>query len=366
MREVDYVVVGGGLTGSVIARMLADKGRDVIVLDRRNHAGGNVHDHVHESGIRIHTYGPHYFRTSSDRIWEFVNRFASFNTYRAIVKSLVDEAHENWPIAASYIRRAIGENWVPEFRGQPTNFEEAALSLMPRSVYERFVKEYNEKQWGVPARELSAGLCKRFDVRENDDPHLTPRATYQGIPSDGYAAMMNRMLEGIEVILNCDYTDCRNDFRARRMLVFTGPIDQYFAFDLGRLAYRGQQRVHRYFRDASVIQPCGQVNNPSHAGGRHIRTLEWKHMMPASQRALITGTVLTEETPYSPTDVAAYEYPFPDEKNDRLYRRYRERAESLSSVLICGRLGEYRYIDMDQAIARAMILADRILQHNKP
>jgi len=360
--SADYLVVGSGLTGSVIARALHEAGREVVMLDRRTHAGGNVHDHAHPSGIRIHTYGPHYFRTGSDRIWEFVNRFAEFATYEAALKSDVRGELANWPIAASYIARRVGLDWQPEFVGQLTNFEEAALSLMPRAIYEDFVKEYNEKQWGVPARQLAADLCKRFDVREDDEPRLKPNAAHQGIPLHGYTAMMAAMHDGIPVVLNCDYLKEPGRFTARKMLIFTGPIDEFFGFDLGRLVYRGQQRQHTYLPDVDFAQPCGQVNNPTHVGGPHIRTLEWKHMMPREFAQRITGTVLTTETPHTPTDPSGYEYPFPDADNAALYQRYRERADAMDGVLICGRLGEYRYYDMDQAIGRAMVLAERLLE----
>jgi UDP-galactopyranose mutase len=357
---VDYLVVGSGLTGVVIARKLADAGREVLVVERRSHVGGNVHDHVHPSGVRIHTYGPHYFRTSSDEIWEFVNRFSSFYKYEAVLKSYVDGRYENWPIAASYIRRTVGENWKPEFTGTPRNFEEASLALMPRLVYEKFVKGYTEKQWGVPASSLCASLVKRFDVRNDDEPRLV-RHKYQGIPSDGYAAFMQNMLAGIPTIVNFDYLKHRDMIRPRRLLIFTGPIDEFFGFDLGRLSYRGQQRQHTYLPDVKFAQPCGQVNNPDPANGYHIRTLEWKHMMPKQYAERIEGTVLTWETPYGPTDPNHYEYPLPDGANARLYQQYRARAGALHNVLICGRLGEYRYYDMDQAIGRAMVLANRIL-----
>jgi UDP-galactopyranose mutase len=358
---VDYLVVGSGLTGSVIARALADKGREVAVVDRRSHGGGNVHDHAHPSGIRIHTYGPHYFRTSSDRIWEFANRFAPFYEYQASVMSLVDGQLEHWPIAASYIRRKIGQAWHPEFLGTPTNFEEAALSLMPRMVYEKFVKPYNEKQWGVPAAALSAELCTRFDVRLNDEPRLTPHARYQGIPVPGYAEWMGRMIEGLPLYLNFDYLDRREEITARRMLIFTGPIDAYFDYDLGKLPYRGQQRRHTYLSDAEFAQQFGQINNPQHEGGSHIRTLEWKRMMEPSAAATVRGTVLTTETPQAAADVNNYEYPLPTAGSAALYRRYRQRADALPNVLICGRLGEYRYFDMDQAIGRAMMFAEKLL-----
>jgi UDP-galactopyranose mutase len=360
--RIDYLIVGSGLTGAVIARSLADAGREVLVVDRRPHMGGNVHDHAHPSGIRIHTYGPHYFRTSSERVWEFATRFAAFYEYEAALLSRVDGEFAQWPIAGSYIRKLVGANWTPEFTGKPGNFEEAALAIMPRRVYELFVKEYNEKQWGVPARALCARLCGRFDVRHDDEPRLKPHAKYQGIPEPGYAEWTRRMLDGIPVLLNYDYLRRRGELTPRKALVFTGPIDEFFGFDLGKLTYRGQQRKHLYDPEvAGFAQPCGQVNNPTHAGGAHIRTLEWKYMMRPDLAARINGTVLTTETPFTPNDPTDYEYPFPDDRNDALYRQYRRRADALGKVLICGRLGEYRYYDMDQAIGRAMALADTLL-----
>jgi len=357
--ETDFLIVGSGLTGAVIARTLVDAGRRVQVVDRRSHAGGNVHDHRHASGVRIHTYGPHYFRTNDEGLWAFVNRFSSFYPYEAALKSWVDGRYENWPIAGSYIRRTVGEGWRPEFVGKPTNFEEAALALMPRLIYEKFVKGYSEKQWGVPARSLSADLVKRFDVRQDDEPRLM-RHKYQGIPARGYAGLMTAMLDGIPLTLGCDYLRHRNDWQVKCATVFTGPIDEYFGFDLGRLAYRGQRRVHEYREDVDWVQPCGQVNNPDVGNGPHIRTLEWKHMMPREEAAAIRGTVLTREVTVTPQDPNDFEYPFPDEANARLYRAYRERADAVPGLLVCGRLGEYRYYDMDQAIARAQMLARRL------
>jgi UDP-galactopyranose mutase len=364
MSTVDYLIVGSGLTGAVIARTLADAGREVLVVDRRPHLGGNVHDHSHPSGIRIHTYGPHYFRTSSEEIWALVTRFARFYPYEACLQSLVDDRAENWPIAASYIRRAIGEQWQPEFRGEPANFEEASLAMMPRLIYEKFVKGYTEKQWGVAATSLSPALARRFDVRADDEPRLV-RHKYQGIPVEGYTGLMQNMLAGIRVLLNHDYLQHRDAFRPRKLLVFTGPIDEFFDFDLGRLAYRGQRREHSYLPGVEFAQPCGQLNNPDPACGAHIRTLEWKHMMQSEYRTQLRGTVLTRETPFTPTDTNQYEYPFPDDANARLYQRYRARAAAIPKLLICGRLGEYRYYDMDQAIGRALTLAERILDSSK-
>ena len=357
--HTEYLIIGSGLTGAVIARTLHDAGCKVLIVERRHHVGGNVHDHWHPSGIRIHTYGPHYFRTSSDRIWDFVRRFSNFYPYEAALQTEVDGRHENWPIAASYIQRAIGTSWKPEFTGAPTNFEEASLAMMPRMIYEKFVKGYSEKQWGVPASKLSATLAGRFDVRLDDEPRLKLHR-YQGIPTDGYAVFMERMVRGIPVLLNTDFRTVRAALTPAMMTIYTGPIDEYFDHEFGKLHYRGQQRAHTYYPDKEFVQPCGQVNNPGDAGP-HIRTLEWKHMMPNEYRARIRGTVLTTEVTVTPSDPNEYEYPFPDSANQTLYRRYRDRAGKEPRLLICGRLGEYRYFDMDQAIARAQMLADRII-----
>ncbi|MBZ5705184.1 MAG: NAD(P)-binding protein [Acidobacteriia bacterium] len=358
--RADYVIVGSGLTGGTIARFLADAGRDVIVLERRAHLGGNVHDHKHPSGVRIHTYGPHYFRTGSEEIWEFVNRFASFYKYEAVVKSQVDGQIENWPIAASYIRRSVGKDWKPSFTGTPANFEEASLAMMPELVYRKFVKGYSEKQWGVNATELSADLARRFDVREDDEPRLM-RHKYQGIPREGYAEFTKNILSGIPVVLHFDYLKHRDRIKARKLLVFTGPIDEFFGYDMGRLRYRGQRREHSYLPGHDLVQPCGQVNNPDPSNGPYIRTLEWKHMMPPEEIPNIKGTVLTREYTYSPENPNHQEYPFPDRQNQELYQQYRARAEAIPGLLVCGRLGEYRYYDMDQAIGRAMMLARQLL-----
>ena len=312
----------------------------------------------------MHTYGPHYFRTNDDHLWAFVNRFDQFYKYEPALKSWVDGSYENWPISGSYIRRVVGEKWEPEFNGQPKNFEEASLAMMPRIIFEKFVKGYNEKQWGVPAHTLSSSLARRFDVREDDEPRLM-RHKHQGIPQHGYTEFMRRMMEGIPAILNCDFLKERDAFKPVRQIVFTGPIDEYFGCDLGRLKYRGQKRTHEYLAGVKFAQPCGQVNNPDPANGPHIRTLEWKHMMLRESTEHVRGTVLTREVTVTPEDPNDFEYPFPDETNARLYAKYRERAKALPNLLVCGRLGEYRYYDMDQAIARAFLLAERILNGQK-
>jgi UDP-galactopyranose mutase len=226
-------------------------------------------------------------------------------------------------------------------------------------VYEKFVQGYTAKQWGVDPCSLAANLAGRFDVRRDGDFRLKA-SRYQGIPRGGYGAFMTRMFDGIPVLTGVDYLKNRDQFEARRHTFFTGPIDEYFGFDLGRLAYRAQRRRHTHLSEVTWHQPAPQVNHPDPAVPA-IRTLEWKHMMEPELRETLKGTVITTETPYSPTEPGEYEYPFPDAANQRLYARYRERADALDRLVMCGRLGEYRYYDMDQATGRAMTLARRVL-----
>lgn len=357
----DYLVVGSGLTGATIARHLVDGGYRVQVVDRRSYIGETLADRVHESGIIVGLHGPHFFRTDSESVWRFVNRFGAFHTYRAIVRTQIDGRLENWPIAEGYIRRTLGKAWKPDFTGMAMNFEEAALAMMPRAIYDRFIKGYTEKQWGVPANTLSSQLCRRLDVRANDDPYLTPHATFQGIPTAGYSAWLTRMLEGVRVDLNINYLSDRRAFRPRNLTIYTGPIDEYFNFSLGRLSYRGHQRTTKHLVNDRRVLPCAQVNHPDLADGQKVRTIEWKHLMRRDLAGNVRGTVVTEEVPFAATNPMDFECPVPDETNEDLYMDYSRLAQQESSVLFCGRLGEYQYYDMDQEISRAAGFARKIL-----
>ena len=362
--RADYIIVGSGITGATIARRLVDAGRDVLVLERRGHLGGNVHDYLHPSGIRIHTYGPHYFRTNAAKLWEFANKFSEFYPYKAMVRSWVDGRHEVWPVNESYLLSMVGPDWTPEHVEAPSNFEEACLAMMPRQVYDKFVRGYTQKQWGVHPASLGSELAGRFDVRKDHELFFS-KHTYQGIPRHGYATFMNNLLKGVPRILDVDYLRHRESFRHRRKLIFTGPIDEFFGLEFGRLKYRAQKRVHSFDRDNATVQPVGQVNNPALDNGAFIRTLEWKHMMSPTEVNAIQGTVTTREYPFTPDDSNEYEYPFPDQPNRQLYELYRQRASALSDTLICGRLGDYRYYDMDQAMARAIMLSQQLLDEGE-
>ncbi len=360
-ESIDYLIVGSGLTGAVLARLLHETGREVLVLDRRQHLGGNVHDELHQSGIRFHTYGPHLFRTNSQGIWSFVNQYADFYPYQHQVSTFIDEQFEAWPITQDYLERTVGQHWTPGFTGKPTNFEEASLKIMPSVVYEKFVRDYTIKQWGVAPTSLAPELAKRFDVRTANDRRFS-RQKYQGLPVGGYAALMRSLLTGIEVRTGVDFLQCRDRFHVRRNLIFTGPIDEYFGFDFGKLQYRGQRRASRFLADVEREQPDTVVNYPALDDGDFVRQIEWKQMMSPSEQKQLTGTLLTTETPFSPASADEFEYPFPDKSNAELYSKYRRRADAEEQLLMCGRLGEYRYYDMDHAIGRAFVLAKRVLK----
>lgn len=354
-------MVGAGLTGITIARLAADAGYHVLVLERRAAVGGNIRDALHPSGIRYGLYGPHYFRTSSRRIWDFVNRFAVFRQFAAEVKTMVAGHLEDWPITADYLDRSFGPHWlqlVPIYhRADIGNFEDACLAELPRRAYDDFVRDYTAKQWGSDPRDLEPGLAGRFEIRakrpDGSTDRRLKRSTWQGVPADGYAALAEAMLADtgpgrVEVHCSIDYLRHHKRVPAGPLTVFTGAIDEFFGFQFGRLRYRAQQREHSWLAEPTIY-PTVQTNIPN-AAVPWIRVIEWRHMLPEQG----DGTLLTNEYPYSPSDADAYEYPFPSAADRALYQRYRKRAAAFPGLIFAGRLGEYRYLDMDQAIARAM------------
>lgn len=376
MTAHDYVVVGAGLTGLTVARCLADAGREVLVVERRSRVGGNVADAVDaETGVRHGLHGPHYFRTSSDEIWAFVRRFADWRPWAAEVLTRGRDGRLwPWPPTADSVRALLGERaefWLraaaegrERQRGRPESFAEACLETMPPEIFGEFVRGYTEKQWGASAESLSASLAGRFDVRLDGERRLS-RHRLQGLPAGGYSALcdsMTRVRPGgrraFDVELGADWLAGRGDWPARKLTVFTGPVDEYFGARLGRLPYRGQLRAHARYAEP-LHQPGPQVNNPG--DGPHVRTIEWKHMLPPEERPA-GATLVTREVPWSPATFDECEYPVPSPEADALHRRYRALALSEPRVLFAGRLGTYRYLDMDQAIGAALALARRVLE----
>ena len=363
MIKHDFVIAGAGLTGITIARILADHKQDVIILDRKNHLGGNVYDYTHESGIRVHKYGPHYFRCNSEKIWNFLNRFTEFYNWSATLLSKVNNEYLNWPVSQEYLE-SFDESSKEAFKGEPANFEEACLRKMPGKLYEVFVKGYTEKQWGVKTTDLDKQLASRITINKRNVKALTPNYPWNALPGKGYTQMAKNIIGDIPLQLDFDYLQHKEEIVANKLLVFTGPIDEFFEFRFGKLKYRSQNRLTEYLEDVDQYQPSVQVNYPDIKEPR-IRTIEWKYLMHPDEKNSLKGTVLTHETPFTPENADAYEYPFPDKMNKQLYNLYKAEADKLENVLICGRLGEYRYYDMDQAIGRAMMLASNIIEQFK-
>jgi UDP-galactopyranose mutase len=361
MIRADFVIVGSGLTGGTIARILADYKQHVVILERKDHIAGNVYDYKHESGAMIHKYGPHYFRCGSEKIWNFVNRFSTFYEWSAELRSKVNNEYLNWPVQQSYIEKIAGTEWNL-LRDEPKNFEEACLAKMPRELYELFIKGYTEKQWGVKCTELDKDLATRITINKSNVNTLTPNHKWNALPRQGYTEMVRNMLDSIDVVTEYDYLKNRKNIIAKKLLVFTGPIDEFFDYKYGKLKYRGQSRRIEHLPHTEQHQPFIQVNYPN-AREQRIRTIEWKHLMHQDDKKNVKGTLLTHETPFTPTTPHQYEYPFPDKANKVLYEKYKQEADTLNNVLICGRLGEYRYYDMDQAIGRAMNFASDILRN---
>lgn len=361
MIKADFVIVGSGLTGSTIARILADHQQDVLILERKDHIAGNVYDYKHECGAMIHKYGPHYFRCGSEKIWQFVNRFTTFYNWSAELRSKVKDEYLNWPVQQSYIEKIAGTEW-DLFKGEPKNFEEACLAKMPRELYELFIKGYTEKQWGVRCTELDKELAVRITINKSNVNTLTPNHKWNALPRNGYTEMVRNMIGDINVQTDFDYLQNRERVVAKKLLIFTGPVDEFFGYKYGKLKYRGQKRNVEYLPQTDQYQPFIQVNYPN-ADEPRIRTIEWKHLMHPDDKINIKGTLLTHETPFTPDHPHQYEYPFPDKQNKSLYEKYKEEAAGLKDILICGRLGEYRYYDMDQAIGRAMNFASEILRN---
>ena len=356
--EADYVVVGAGLTGATIARMLHDAGCDVLLLEARDCVGGNVVDAVHPCGIRQNLHGPHYFRTSSERIRDYALRFAEFYPFAATLMTQVADEVFAWPLHRAIFDR-FAQDHVPPHAAAAANFETAMLALVPPAIYELFIRGYSQKQWGVDPATLDADLAKRIEVRDDGDLRLS-KASFQGLPGGGFTGWVQSMLRGIETRLSTDFHDVRDAVRWRRKLIYTGPVDRFFDHCFGKLPYRAQHRVDLFIPGTRSVYPCGQTNLPAVHEGGHVRTVEWRHML-APGEGPETGTLLTLEFPVDAADWRQAEYPLPTRAAREHYDCYAARTAEHPDVLFCGRLGEYRYLDMDQAIGRAMLHADRLL-----
>lgn len=373
----DYMIVGAGLYGSVFAREMHRLGRRVRLIDRRQHIAGNIYTEEVE-GIQVHRYGAHIFHTSDKKIWDYVNRFAEFNHYINSPIARYKEELYNLPFNMNTFSRMwgvttpgqakakIAEQIADLHIAEAKNLEEQALSLVGRDVYEKLVKGYTEKQWGRDCTELPTFIIKRLPIRFTyDNNYFNDR--YQGIPVGGYTRMLEKMLEGIEVKTGVSYrefvTEEERDGHWRltdregntyEKVLYTGMIDEFFDFALGHLEYRSLRFETEFLADCDNYQGNAVVNYTEREIP-YTRVIEHKHFEFGTQ----PGTVITREYPALWQEGEEPYYPINDEKNEALFGKYQEMAKKKPHVIFGGRLGQYRYYDMDKVIAQALEAAER-------
>ena len=368
----DYLVVGSGLFGAVFAQNAKQAGKSVLVIDKRPHIAGNVYTEDVE-GIHVHKYGAHIFHTNSDRVWNYITQFAAFNrftnspvaNYHGELYSLPFNMYtfnKMWGVVTPEEAAAkIEEQKTAAGITEPKNLEEQAISLVGTDIYEKLVKGYTEKQWGRPCDQLPSFIIKRLPVRLTFDNNYF-NARYQGIPMGGYTKMVENLLDGIEVRLGVDYLESKAELDAlAHKVIYTGPIDAYFDFQLGTLEYRSV-RFETELLDKPNFQGNAAVNyTDRETPWTRIIEHKWFEFGKDDEGNDLPKTVISREysSEWKPGDEPYY--PVNDEKNSALYEQYRALADAEDKVIFGGRLGEYKYYDMDAVIASALDLCEREL-----
>lgn len=357
----DYLIVGSGLFGAVFAHEATKAGKKCLILERRDHIGGNCYTE-NWSGIQVHKYGAHIFRTSNEEIWNYIKQFAKFNhfvnspiaNYNGKIYNMpfnMNTFSKMWNIRTPEEAKAIIAEQRKEIVGTPRNLEEQAISLVGRDIYETLVKEYTEKQWGRPCHELPASILRRLPVRYTYDNNYF-NDPYQGIPIGGYTQIIEKMFEGCEIRLNTDYNENPEEFRAMAdKVLYTGTIDSYFKYCYGPLEYRSLRFEHEEL-NTDNYQGVAVVNYTD-SKTPYTRIIEHKHFEFGTQPT----TVISREYPFEWTKGIEPYYPINDSKNQECYEKYAELGRKEKGVLFGGRLGEYRYYDMQDTILSALKLA---------
>ena len=366
MAKYDYLVVGAGLYGAVFAQEAKAAGKSVLVIDKRDHIAGNVYCKEVE-GINVHVYGAHIFHTNNKEVWQYVNRFAEFNrftnspvaNYKGELYSMPFNMYtfnKMWGVVTPQEAQAKIDEQRKEIQGEPQNLEEQAISLVGRDIYERLVKGYTEKQWGRDCKDLPAFIIKRLPVRLTFDNNYF-NALYQGIPMGGYTKMVANMLDGIEVRLGVDYLENKAELDALAdKVIYTGPIDAYFGYKLGTLEYRSVR-----FETEVLDMPNFQGNAAVNYTDRETpwtRIIEHKWFEFGTQPKTVISREYSSEwklgdEPY---------YPVNDAKNGARYAEYKALADQEKNIIFGGRLGEYKYYDMDAVIASALEMCKKELR----
>ena len=361
--KYDYLIVGAGLFGAVFARQATDAGKKVLVIDKRPHIAGNIYTESIED-IPVHKYGAHIFHTNDKRVWQYVNRFAEFNRYtNSPVANYNGELYslpfnmltfnKMWGVITPQEAKAkIEEQRVTSGITEPKNLEEQAISLVGTDIYEKLIKGYTQKQWGRPCNELPSFIIKRLPVRFTYDNNYF-NALYQGIPIDGYTSMVEKMLDGIEVKLNTDYFEDKDNLnKIANKIVYTGAIDAYFNYCYGTLSYRSV-RFETEVLDVDNYQGNAVINYTDEKTP-YTRIIEHKHFVFGTQEKTVISKEYSQEWTLG---IEPY-YPVNDDTNNALYQKYKSLAEKETKVIFGGRLGQYRYYDMDATILAALEVAE--------
>ena len=359
------LVVGAGFAGTVCAERLASAGWSVVVIDRRDHIGGNAYDKVDDAGLLIHPYGPHIFHTNGKRIFEYLSRFTDWRFYEHRVLAKRDGDFYPIPVNRTTLNRLykldLDEAGAAEFlekvrenRDPVKTSEDVVLNGVGSDLCEKFFRGYTRKQWGLDLSELSAGVAARVPTRTNDDDRYFTDS-WQFMPAEGYTRMFERMLDhpNITVCLGEEF-DKTNALSLYGHIVYTGPIDAFYDFQFGRLPYRSLRFEHQHLGEVVQFQPVGTVNYPDLADGSFTRVTEFKHL--TGQKA--SGTSIVREFPQ---DEGEPYYPVPRPDNEALYKKYAALAEQETQVAFVGRLAQYRYYNMDQVVGAALAVADQIV-----
>jgi len=371
MKHYDYLLVGAGLFNATIANLATKAGKKCLVIDKRSHLAGNIYTEI-KDGIPVHKYGAHIFHTDSKVIWDYVNSFAEFNrytnspiaNYKGQLYNLpfnMNTFNKIWPnvVTPEQAQKRIEEQAAEMAGKTPKTLEEQAISLIGRDIYERLVKGYTQKQWGRPCTELDPSIIKRLPVRLIfDNNYFNDR--YQGVPIGGYTQIIEKMLEGADIRLGCDYFDNRAELDAcADRIIFTGQIDRYFDFCFGELEYRSL-RFETEKKDVSNWQGNAVINYTD-VETPYTRIIEHKHFENQSKEIAETPcTYITREYPKTWEKGDEPYYAVNNERNSALYKKYEEKAAGQNKVVFGGRLGMYKYFDMDDTIAAAWQMAERL------
>lgn len=370
MGKYDLLIAGAGLTGATVARIAADRGKKVLVLERRDRIGGNCRDELME-GINVHLYGPHIFHTSNHEVWRFVNKFAEFNHFRYCPLAKYGDRLYNLPFNMHTFYQLYGILTPAEARDiiklecsqmeSPANLEEKAISLVGEKVYNTLIKGYTEKQWGRPCRELSPDIITRLPIRLTYDNNYF-NDSFQGIPVNGYSTLITKMLDGIEVRTGVDFLKDKQRWTSSSdKVLYTGAIDEFFDYKYGALDYRSLRWEHTLY-ECPDKQGIAVINHTD-AAVPYTRTIEHKHFDFGQQPV----TIVSKEFPVAWDKSKEPFYPIGDTKNRNLYTRYIDLAKAtFPSVHFGGRMGLYRYLDMDKSIAEAFITAKILFDDTPP